>query len=311
MSVAKQRFIDRLDEAGSVPKTTTKLFPKNLPPPPPPPSGPQTGVLPVPQAGLAGLQTETTSPPPPPGPQKETSSSAPPPPPGPQKETSFLNKKFGLKTTPLPLEREISSETGFSYDPETEARQDLPPPGPQKESSSSVLPPPPGPQKESSSSEPPPPSGLPASTTLEPETPDPSGSISSPGIVEQPAKIEPISKKDTNNLVKTSYKWLTQLFPKIKIPEVFRDGTEEPSREEFEENEREGEGEDEGEDEGEGEGEEEPEEEPEEKMVKEGIESDIKIISKDKKLADISIQTFTEELAGVIPPSIPINKNIF
>ena len=30
MSVAKQRFIDRLDEAGSVPKTTTKLFPKNL-----------------------------------------------------------------------------------------------------------------------------------------------------------------------------------------------------------------------------------------------------------------------------------------
>ena len=46
-------------------------------------------------------------------------------------------------------------------------------------------------------------------------------------------------------------------------------------------------------------------------MVKEGIEGDIKILSKDKKLADISIQTFTEELAGVIPPSIPINKNIF
>ena len=127
--------------------------------------------------------------------------------------------------------------------------------------------------------------------------------------MKQPAKIEPISKNDTNNLVKTSYKWLNQLFPKIKIPEVFRDGTEEPSKEEFEEGEYEGEGEEEFE--GEGENEEEPEEKNTQKMVKEGIEGDIKILSKDKKLADISIQTFTEELAGVIPPSIPINKNIF
>ena len=105
-------------------------------------------------------------------------------------------------------------------------------------------------------------------------------------------------------MIKTSYKWLTQLFPKIKIPEAFRDGTEESYREEFGEFE-EGEYE-----EMEHEGEE-PEEKDTRKMVKEGIESDIKIISKDKKLADISIQTFTEELAGVIPPSIPINKNIF
>ena len=35
------------------------------------------------------------------------------------------NKKFGPKTTPPPLERGISSETGFSYDPETEAREDF------------------------------------------------------------------------------------------------------------------------------------------------------------------------------------------
>lgn len=35
------------------------------------------------------------------------------------------NKKFGLKTTPPPLKRGVSYETGFSYDPETEAREDF------------------------------------------------------------------------------------------------------------------------------------------------------------------------------------------
>jgi len=119
------------------------------------------------------------------------------------------------------------------------------------------------------------------------------------------ADTNSVEKSTINGLIKTSYKWLTQLFPKIKIPEAFRDGTEESYREELEELEEEGEYE-----EMEPEGEE-PEEKDTRKMVKEGIESDIKIISKDKKLADISIQTFTEELAGVIPPSIPINKNIF